>query len=178
MWEIIISNLLTATIVGGGIAAYHYYRVKKELEAIAYMKEQAHDAVIISTKIYLYYLSLKGIINLSFWNAIIAEHPLFQTKHIHFPETLWNYMVNNDSLSAMTDMINAFSNLGNPADSENAIPVHNLGNFNFGNFDEETHGKYKGSAFPFTAKLKKKDKKKKAIYLSESESEEDIEVAI
>ena len=81
-WEIIVSNLITTCIVGGGIAAYHYYRVKKEQEYYNMIRTKVNDDAVAMCQGIVSYLALKGYSEVTALKVMIENHPEFKNKII------------------------------------------------------------------------------------------------
>lgn len=82
MWEIILSNLITTLIVGGGILAYHLYRKRLEQQFYARIKDTMTDLATGISQGMLYYMAWKGFVGVQTIKNILETHPVFKDKKI------------------------------------------------------------------------------------------------
>lgn len=81
-WEILISNLISTFIVGGGILTYHLYIKYKEQQYYNYLKQQLGDMLMGVSYSVLYYMVLKGSIDVNQIKNILNMQPHLKQ---HFP---------------------------------------------------------------------------------------------
>lgn len=82
-WEILLSNLICTSIVGGGIFAYHCYVKYKEQQYYNHLKQQLGEALMSVSQGILYYMVLKGGIDIDQIKNIINTQPHLK-QHIPF----------------------------------------------------------------------------------------------
>ena len=79
-WEILLSNLITTSIVGGAIVCYHYYRLKKEQEYYEGMKNKVADTLVIFSQCIVSYMAFKGYSDVATLKTILENHPVYKNK--------------------------------------------------------------------------------------------------
>lgn len=80
LWEILVSNLITTCIVGGGITIYHFYRLKKEQEYYEGIKNKIADSTVIFIQCIVSYMALKGYSEVATLKAMLENNPVFKNK--------------------------------------------------------------------------------------------------
>lgn len=92
-WEIILSNVITTVLVGGGILGYHFYRKYQEHKYYAQLKQQLSEGLMLASQGILYYMALTGSANINNIKNIINSSPVLK-KHcplnfdnINMPQT-------------------------------------------------------------------------------------------
>ncbi|QKF93605.1 hypothetical protein QKU48_gp0147 [Fadolivirus algeromassiliense] len=89
-WEILLSNLITTIVVGGGILSYHLYRQYKEQQYYTMVKQKLTDSLMAVSQGLLYYFALKGTIDLNQIKSILGSHPILKE---HFPLHLSEFAI-------------------------------------------------------------------------------------
>lgn len=80
LWEIVISNLITASVTGGIIACYHYYRLKKEQEYYNEIRNKIVDGATVGLQCIVSYMAAKGYSDASMVKSMLEGNPDFNHK--------------------------------------------------------------------------------------------------
>ena len=76
MLNILISNFVTAALVGGGILAYHLYRKRQEAIYYQTLKNKINDVATALLWVTMYYMVLQGLMTLSQMQNLIKASKL------------------------------------------------------------------------------------------------------
>lgn len=90
MWEILISNLITTTIVGGSILGYHLYRKYMELQYYRQVRAQVLEGISLFSHVMLYYYGIKGQLDISAIKHIL-QAPQLKPYHDYLKPFNFNF---------------------------------------------------------------------------------------
>lgn len=80
LWEIVIANLICASVTGGIIACYHYYRLKKEQEYYNEIRSKVADYATVGIQCMVSYMAAKGYSDASALKAMLENNPEINSK--------------------------------------------------------------------------------------------------
>lgn len=113
MWELILSNIVTACVIGGGVMMYHYYVEYKKQQYINELTEKARDISVTLMQLGVYMMMMKGTSDINQIMKILGDN-----KHIknNIPSCVLDNM---PAIFNMYGMSNSSPNYNCPFDTPN-----------------------------------------------------------
>ena len=100
MWELIVSNIVTACVIGGGVMMYHCYVEYKKQQYINELTEKARDISVTLMQLGFYMMMMKGTSDINQIMKILGNN-----KHIknNIPEYVFDNMPTIFNMYGMCD---------------------------------------------------------------------------